>query len=40
MDADLQLDSADQCIDINDTVLDGALWAPRETPADPFEEVP
>jgi len=31
-------DSADQCIDINDTVLDGALWAPRETPADPFEE--
>ena len=32
-------DSADQCIDINDTVLDGALWAPRETPADPFQEV-
>ena len=29
-------DSADQCIDINDTVFDGALWAPRETPADPF----
>ena len=31
-------DSADQCIDINDTVLDGALWAPHETPADPFKE--
>ena len=24
---------------VADTVLDGALWAPRETPADPFEEV-
>ena len=24
---------------IEDEFLDGALWAPRETPADPFEEV-
>lgn len=23
---------------IDDEFLDGALWAPRETPADPFEE--
>lgn len=31
-------DGADRQIDINDTVLDGALWSVRETPADPFEE--
>lgn len=31
-------DGADRQIDINDTVLDGALWTPRETPADPFKE--
>ena len=30
-------DSADQCIDINNTVFDGAKWSRRETPADPFE---